>query len=280
MLYLLIYLIVVFEGKFDMPVKNIYLTCEKGLDAVMPYVQESLSEIMDYFPEYKDHFPIINLGDWKDNDYITVSNGRTLLQPHKSVQWYIERAKQKAYLQNRWQERKQISIDQLCQDLANDPYAEKIPQMQLLITKHDLYGTQSNGQLLNFCNGVSKQGKFAIVSTARFLDENNRLDIERFRAVAMHEFGHLIGLTPNGRRNSYESLGTHCSNGDLMEQDLSGTAYVMAKTLRQRRMLGLPLICNDCINAGKEFFRREVLNYYIQQQNHGNPYSNNSYRNR
>ena len=141
--------------------------------------------------------------------------------------------------------------------LEADPYAKKIPQYSLLITTHDLYGTLNNGQLLNFCNGVTHEGKFAIISASRFV-EGGVLDVERFKTVVMHEFGHLIGLTPDGRRNSYQQLGTHCSNGDIMEQDMSGTGRAMTINRLERKRRRLPPICKDCIEAGKEFFNREI----------------------
>ena len=58
----------------------------------------------------------------------------------------------------------------------------------------------------------------------RFLDENNRLDIEGVqKSVVMHEFGHVLGLTGNGRVNSHECLGAHCLNdGCIMQQRLDG----------------------------------------------------------
>lgn len=257
-----------------MVVKSIYITYEKGLDALAPYITEAISEVMEAFPAekmYQEHFPIVNLGNWKADDYLTRdANGNVLLEAYKSIQWYIERAKRKAMLEHRWLERKQISIDQLYQDLHDDPYAKKIPQYSLLITRHDLYGTGHDGRLLNFCNGVTKPGRFAIISTARFLDENNKLDIDRFQSVVMHEFGHLIGLTPSNRVNSYEQLGTHCRNGDIMEQDMSGTGRVMTENRLRRKRLGHPPICSDCIAAGRKFLDKEIANaYFLAQQRQG-----------
>ena len=251
-----------------MAVKQIYITYEKGLDVLAPYIEEGISEVMDSFPSdkrYKEYFPITNLGDWKDSQYLSAQNGQLVYEPYKSIEWYIQRAKQKAYLQGRWQERGQISIDQLYEDLSNDPYAKKIPQLSILITKHDLYGTGPDGRLLNFCNGVTKEGRFAIVSTARFLDENNRLDIDRFQTVVMHEFGHLIGLTPDGRKNSYMQLGTHCKNGDIMKQDMTGTGREMTENRLRRKRMGLPPICPDCIEAGCRFLDREIYNFMTKR---------------
>ena len=250
-------------------VKNIYLTCEDGAEALMPMVQEAISEVMACFPEYQPHFPVTTLANWKENNYRTVRNGHIVLEPYKSIDWYIRRARDKSEQQGRWRPgREQLSIDQLCQDLEADPYSKKIPQYSLLITTHDLYGTLSNGQLLNFCNGVTHEGKFAIISASRFV-EGGVLDVERFKTVVMHEFGHLIGLTPNGRRNSYQQLGTHCSNGDIMEQDMSGTGRAMTINRLERKRRGLPPICTDCVAAGKEFFNREIQKHNAKYRSSG-----------
>ena len=253
-----------------MAVKQIYITHEKGLEVLAPYIEAAIAEVMDSFPSskrYREYFPVTNVGDWKGGGYIFERNGTQFYEPYKSVQWYIERAKQKAIEQGRWQERRQISIDQLYQDLSNDPYARRIPQYSILVTRHDLYGT-SGGRLLNFCNGVTREGQFCIVSTARFLDDNNRLDIDRFQTVVMHEFGHLIGLTPQGRKNSYEQLGTHCANGDIMEQDMSGTGIAMTQNRLRRRSMGLPPICPDCIEAGSRFLDMEIYNFMARNNFH------------
>lgn len=251
-----------------MIIKPIYITYQEGLEALAPHIASAVGEVMSCFPQEKGYdklFPVQNLGNWKSDNYVGYDNGEPFLQPYESIDWYIARAKLKAVRQHRWAERGQISIDQLYEDLSNDPHAERIPQLSLLITRYDLYGTQSNGQLLNFCNGVTKEGKFAIISTARFMN-GNTLDLERFKTVVMHEFGHLIGLTPDNRENSYEQLGTHCANGDIMEQDMSGTGRAMTQDRLRRKQMGLKPICNDCIKAGCNFFDREIAGYYARQQ--------------
>lgn len=252
-----------------MAVKQIYLTCDSGAEVLMPIVKEAVEEMMQCFPEYKDYFPVTNLANWKDEGYRTARDGKILLQPYKSIDWYIARARQRAEQDGRWQTRGQLNVTQMCQDLESDPFAKKIPQYSLLITSHDLYATLENGQLLNFCNGITHPGKFAIISARRFLNPDNSVDVERFKTVVMHEFGHLIGLTPVGRTNSYEQLGTHCSNGDIMEQDMSGTGIAMTRRRLARKRNGLPPICSDCIAAGKNFLAREIMNYNLRQQGIG-----------
>lgn len=249
-----------------MTVKNIYLTCEEGCEALMPFVEEGVREMLGILPKsenYEKHFPITNLGNWKDDGYISANNGQLRLEPYKSIKWYIERAKLSAKLDGRWQEngRKQINCKQLCDDLANDPYAQKIPQYSVLITKNDLYAPG-----LNFCNGITQEGNFVIVSAARFIDENNIVDIDRFQTVVMHEVGHLLGATPKGRKNSYEQLGTHCNNGDIMEQDMSGTAKKMTQNRLRRKQMGLPPICPDCATSMCKFLDREIYNHTVKNR--------------
>lgn len=242
--------------------KRIYITHESGMKALVPYIEQGINEIFDSFPaqkRYKEFFPVENLGNWKDDGYLQIKNGKPFLQPYKSIEWYITRAKEQAKIDGRYvRGQGQISIDRLWKDLSDDPYAKKIPQYSILLTKHDLYGADGSGGLLNFCNGVTAEGHFCIVSCARFMN-GNKLDIGRFQSVVMHEFGHLIGLTPTGRANTYEDLGTHCRNGDIMEQERRGTGEKILQNRIRRKKLGLPPICNDCIAAGERFLDKEIL---------------------
>lgn len=265
-------------------IKNIYITTEKGLDLVGPIVVDAISEVMNTFPEYKQFFPIINLGNWKDEGYKTARNGRIILEPYKSVDWYIERAKLAATLDedvttrqpngaiartNRWNGKKQIKIDQLLQDLSADPYAKNIPQLPILITKQDLYGSYGN-RLLNFCLGVSDEDSPMIVSVARFLDERGQLDVEGFKTVVMHEFGHTIGLTREGRVNTNENLGAHCMDaGCIMQQESSGDFTKITNERLKRKRRGQPPICADCIEEGYKFFSRQMYKHIQRQQNNG-----------
>lgn len=246
--------------------KRIYITHESGMDVLVPYIEQGIKEIFDSFPaekRYKEYFPVQNLGDWKDDGYLQIRNGNTFLQPYKSVEWYIARAKEQAKLDGRYNpvtHTGQISVDQLEKDLNEDPYAKKIPQYSILLTRQDLYGADGNGGLLNFCNGVTIPGRFCVVSIARFMNNGglDNLGLGRFQSVVMHEFGHLIGLTPEGRANTYEQLGTHCRNGDIMEQELSGTGKKILENRIRRHQRGLPPICNDCIAAGERFLDKEI----------------------
>lgn len=242
-------------------IRNIYILYESGLEVLKPHLEDAIKQMMDCFPQHKANYPITTLGNWQSSDFKEVlPNGNICLKPYESVEWYIGRAKIKAMQQNRWQTRGQISIEQLWDDLSSDPYCKKIPQWSLLVTKHDLYADK-----LNFCLGVSKENAFSIVSTARFIDRNNRLDVEGLKTIVMHEFGHLIGLTHEGRANTTEQLGIHCTNdGCIMQQRMDGDfREITTARLTAKQLYGLPPICSDCIASGEKFFARQqtIYNY-------------------
>lgn len=259
-------------------IKDIYIAHEKGLEPVAPIAKEAIEEVMSCFPAFKEAYPITVLGNWESEHLRTASDGKLLLEAYESTNWYIGQAAQQAISDGRasgikLNNRKikvngQISIDSLYDNLSRDPYAKRIPQIQILLTKHDLYGTQSNGRLLNFCLGVSKEEAFSIVSTARFIRPDGVFDQEGFKTVVMHEFGHAIGLTREGRINTYEQLGPHCADENcIMQQRLDGDFSDITRRRLIFKAHDLPPICPDCITEGEKFFRRSLAKALIRDFN-------------
>jgi len=224
-------------------IKTIHVCYEEGLDVLAPYIKEALEDVMACFPRYKDKYPIKILGNWYNKE-----------GPHESVGWYIKNAKKRAITEGRMN---QISTDQYMEDMASDPWVKKIPQWQILITKQDLYG---HG--VNWCLGRSEEDQGCIVSTARFLRENE-FDLEDFKTVLMHEFGHIISLTNEQRVHTEEQAGPHCTNtGCIMQQRMDGNFKDITQIrLAAKRLYGLPPICQDCINEGNKFFARQEVIY-------------------
>ena len=111
-------------------IKDIYITHEKGLELLAPYVQEAVEDLMGAFPAHKNDYPIKNLGNWQSAQARTCRNGSVILNPYESIDWYIERAKLRASAEGRWESRRQISIDQLYCDLEQDKYARRFPSFR------------------------------------------------------------------------------------------------------------------------------------------------------
>ena len=239
-------------------IKNIYVIFEEGLEPLAPRIKEAIEEMMDCFPKFKKDYPITMLGNWKSSNYkYTNEQGQTILKGHESIDWYIARAIERSKREGRFQRTGQISVEQLAEDTLSDPYAQKIPQWQIFVTKRDLYAAG-----LNYCLGYSQEDKFSIISTARFIDRNNMLNIEGFKTVLMHEFGHLIGLTNENRVNTEEKLGPHCTNdGCIMQQRMNGDFTDLTNARLRKKRFGRSPVCQDCINEGNKFFVRQRMVY-------------------
>lgn len=246
------------------PIRNIFIVHQKGMEELVPFVEEAIKEMMDCFPQYKQYLPIKNLGDWKSDNAYSMQDGKLVPRPYESMEWYLERAKQKAKMDGRWQTRGQINIAQMVEDLSNDPYAKKIPQWGIYLTMHDLYGGSAN----NFCLGFTRPDAFSIISARRFLDSNNHLDVDSFQTVVAHEFGHILGLTEGNRPNIEEALGPHCTDPDcIMQQKMDGDYKEITGRRLSRRQAGLPPICSDCINEG----RRTLFKLYAKHEKNFGP---------
>ena len=215
---------------------------------------EAIQELMDCFPQYKKDYPITNLGAWKDKDYIFQENGKLYLTPYKSTRWHIENARQKAILDGR---SNQLNASTLFKTMQEDPTNQEIPQFTILLTKDDLYPNKN----MNFCLGIGDEGIGCIISAYRFSDNfGNIIDTENFKTVLMHEFGHVIGLTYKGRKNSGDIYGIHCMDKDelcIMQQRVDGNFSDITRARLALKNENLPPICPDCITAGNRFFAKE-----------------------
>ena len=235
--------------------RDIFIVSQDGLSPQANQIAiEAIHELMECFPIYKNDYPITNLGAWKDSGYIYPENGRVYLAPYKSTRWHIENAKRVAIDDGRPH---QLNASTLFQTMQEDPTNKEIPQFTILLTKDDLYPSSN----MNYCLGMGDEGIGCVVSARRFSDENgNIVDRENFKTVLMHEFGHVIGLTYEGRENSADIYGTHCTDEDglcIMQQRVDGNFSDITRARLALKRENLPPICSDCIKAGNRFFANE-----------------------
>lgn len=101
--------------------------------------------------------------------------------------------------------------------------------------------------------GVTYPDSFSVISTNRFLNRNNRLNLNNFLSTVQHEFGHIIRLTEGNHPNIEQSLRPHCTNPNcIMQQRLSGDSSDVTEIRMNRKAMGLPPICSDCISQGRK----------------------------
>lgn len=250
--------------------KDIFIVSQDGLNPQANQIAvEAIKELMACFPQYKNDYPITNLGAWKDTGYIYPENGKLYLAQYKSTRWHIENAKRDAILDGR---PNQLNASTLFQTMQTDPTNKEIPQFTILLTKDDLYPNQE----MNYCFGLGDEGIGCVVSARRFSDDSgNIIDCENFKTVLMHEFGHVIGLTYEGRENSADIYGTHCTDEDglcIMQQRVDGDFSDITRARLACKREGLSPICPDCVKAGNRFFAKE------RQQNNVNKIVNQTLR--
>ena len=66
-------------------IKDIYITHEKGLELLAPYVQEAVEDLMGAFPAHKNDYPIKNLGNWQSAQARTCRNGSSVFRRWRNV---------------------------------------------------------------------------------------------------------------------------------------------------------------------------------------------------
>jgi len=134
--------------------------------------------------------------------------------------------------------RKQVHTTNLLRNLLEDSRIDLIGKNSFTLVESDLY---DDG--LNWCFGVLVpdfySGQHLILSTYRLRDT------DLLTHVAIHELGHMFGAASQGRRNTEENLGNHCTNLCIMQQKLSVPemkAHVRQLADREDKF------CFDCIS--------------------------------
>ena len=158
-------------------------------------------------------------------------------------------------------ERKQINLTKLLNllvgiDIIQDnPFSNKV-----FLFDQDMYTPGRD----NWCYGITQP-----VSSFKFGKKINFnilfCSTKRIKAEALlfdlfaHEFGHMLNASPNGRPNTVESLGSHCTNNlCVMQQKLEAGEALQYALLRHRRKV--PVFCPQC----QEDIKRYKSNFTLK----------------
>jgi predicted Zn-dependent protease len=162
----------------------------------------------------------------------------------------LERISEDSYSYNRGQVDETRFLDRF----HNKKIARKFSDSgKIILIDHDLYDgsdPRSNWVFGGFVSSSIGLG-YILLSTAKLQNQNHESDLIR------HELGHMFGAAPSGRNNTYELLGSHCSN-DLcvMQQKMDVDSAVKYANKRARKKA--PIFCGQCEDDITNFdYRRE-----------------------
>jgi len=109
---------------------------------------------------------------------------------------------------------------------------------KLVIVDADFYSNRANWCFGGF-NGTEYGLGYILVSAARMKDE------VMAEQIFQHELGHMFKAPHEGRSNSVEQLGLHCTN-DLCTMQQKMTVRDALKYAHQIKDAGAPLYCPQC----------------------------------
>lgn len=237
-------------------IKDIFIFHQKGLEPLGILAKEALEDLMNCFPQYKQYFPVINLGNWHSSDAYVCKNEKTELTPGMSVDWFIQHGREQAIRDKR---RGKIDIHKIAEVLSNDI------SWIVLITKEDLYNSVTKDDSM----GTGYFDKVAVLSIKPLLNNLDQLDTTVFQTLVQHEFGHVLGLTSPNRKNVREAKGPHCLCPECIMQQQTDSNLLQNMTSRRllRKAYGLPPVCPDCIVEGQ----KRLANLYMEYKRGVNP---------
>lgn len=195
---------------------------------------EAIVEVLDTLG-VREEIPIYNFGVWRERDYIS-PDGQLI--EYRSIDWYIKKAFNGV--------RGQVDIDQLAASLYLEPWHERQPHYDVVLTALDLF--HSSFPNVPFLVGGGPSGKAAIVSVRRFRGIGVRsLRGEAIKQAVMHELGHMFGAPDGGRGHSVVYIiGWHCTNMCAMRQGCDVPADWIKYA--QERIATGRVYCDSCIN--------------------------------
>ena len=235
--------------------RDVFITNQAGVSPIYnKWAKEAIAEWLQMFPQYKDNYPITDLGCRRERDHVLSEqqyarlsyqeksncvklNGQ-YLAPYKSVDWYIAHSvvdgMRRGYRNN------QICSEDFINSINTDPYSTNIPQLSISIVNQDLKPNE-NGP--DFIFGHSSPGKGCVLSVSGM--ESMPLDTRRefFKTIVMHEFTHVCSL-----------VGNHCGDEKCIMADWNSD---ISKARLQNKAKGKPPLCNTCHALSNAFFAKD-----------------------
>ncbi len=105
----------------------------------------------------------------------------------------------------------------------------------------------------NFLLGASRAGFGSVLSVARLRRgiRDTRIRDKVLRRLARHEFGHALGLVPEGRQsNVEEKIGLHCTNLCTMRQGMSLPEFEALTMEEERAGISFCFECAEYLRSG------------------------------
>lgn len=254
--------------------KNIFVITQNTVEPYFgEWAKEAASEFMGMFPEYKDDYPVRDIGNWSSArktvnhaEYMRLSEEKrslcipmtdgSFLVPFESTDWAMAMAKLSA--RNEGEPSGYINADRLLDLMSQDPTVRQIPQININLVNDEIYAHNSEGQKYQVYGfgRPDKEEKLSVgaVLSVRHLKEtygdNPEYMKEVFKTLVMHELGHVFGATWEMRNHvsNRDGCGQHCTCPNCIMRTThgrSGNEKLTDDRLNNKRN-GAPPLCPEC----------------------------------
>lgn len=201
--------------------------------------------------EVYTEFEIKHLNQRRDRKHISPDGN--VLVPHRSLDWYIDIARQESKKDG------YLNSLKLLNSLRSHPTFDKKPRYELVILKEPLhFSNESQRHIL----GIGRRGQGAVISLSYYLPllqpvpgetaEYREKRIYNFllhtKMLVMHELGHVFGLFPGTGKTDptdQELKESHCQNECVM--------YWEENAALHEKIAKKPF-CSSCEEKLKQFF--------------------------
>lgn len=249
--------------------RDVFIVSQTGVDPIYnKWAKEALQEWFEMFPDYKDRYPIKDLGSWKDSGHevdgyeyanlppnekelcIPTSDGK-YMRPYRSVDWFVSNAVLDGM-------KKGFSNNEICSyefigQMHKDPTRRNLPQLSISLVQNSLR-PDDNQNSPNFIYGHSSRGEGAVISVGTLRNRPLRERELFFKALVMHEFTHVCSVIEG-----------HCGNKDCIMEDWNTN---LVEAWQKNKANGKPPLCPQCWASCGAFFAHDCkeeqkLNDYV-----------------